>query len=237
MPVGDPAPFDAVASRYDELYRDRACQAEDRALRRLLRGPVARSDGLVLDVGCGTGWFPDHLAVTAAGYVGFDLSEKMVAATLDKHPDLAVLQGDLSGEWHPLLGGRRFDLVVSLWCAASYAPPWWFARQTAAHLRPGGEFFLMPHALGSSDPAGVRGDAYLPAECYGPSTGWAPWTKRGTLAAFRAAGLDVSVRNFCAGSPWVPESLPVALHSAVRALKRVVPADRAAFLLVTGRKP
>lgn len=68
-----------------------------------LAGPSLYEEGLVLDAGCGTGWWLDALArggvpgggVPQSRLVGVDLLEERVAAARERVPGAGVLQGDV----------------------------------------------------------------------------------------------------------------------------------------------
>jgi SAM-dependent methyltransferase len=216
-------PFDEVAARYDQLYVDEACMLEDFEVERVLR-PWARRARQVLDVGCGTGWYLDHLPAPLGAYLGADLSPAMLRRMQAKHEGAHATQLDMSERWafeSPLT--RAFDLVVSLWCSASYCSPEHFADESFELCAPGGHVFAMPHALGALGEHGVRDDAYLPGSCYAPETGWRPWKVEETRAAFVDAGYDaVTVQGFRdpadAWNLWPPDD------------------DAAAFLVVTAAR-
>lgn len=103
--MGNPVPFDRVAAGFDQLYSDKACRAEDRALLRLLRPVVEWSGQSVLDLGCGTGWFLDH-GLSPEFYLGTDISAAMVERANGKHTDRLFVVADAASEWpSPSPGG------------------------------------------------------------------------------------------------------------------------------------
>jgi SAM-dependent methyltransferase len=122
---GIPSIYDEVAVDYDARYDNPAAQAENDQIVKLIRlhfGPYAPT---TLDVGAGTGLLLD-LGVTAPGlYTGIDPSQGMLNELIRKHPKIrdiypARLEDviDTSDFSH-----RKFELVVSLFGAASYLPP------------------------------------------------------------------------------------------------------------------
>lgn len=134
-PKNAPAPYDSVAEVYDDLFSDEASLAEDRRLFDL----VGRAQGAVLDVGCGTGLFLDH--VKCASYVGIDPSTQMLERLANKHPNQVVYATGLER-----YVGPRADLVVSLYGAANYVPAYalqWIPRL----LHPGGRWFVVIYKL------------------------------------------------------------------------------------------
>lgn len=96
--MGDAEPFDRAAPGFDELYSDKACRAEDRALLRLLCPVVASSGQSVLDLGCGTGWFLDQ-GLDPEFYLGTDISPGMVVRANVKHPDRLFVVADAAADW------------------------------------------------------------------------------------------------------------------------------------------
>ena len=54
---------------------------------------VADADGSILDYGCGYGALVEHVADSSA-YVGYDLSEEMVAAARERHPGVRFTAGE-----------------------------------------------------------------------------------------------------------------------------------------------
>jgi SAM-dependent methyltransferase len=92
----------------DDRRRRRAWSAEnagniamrEEVLRTLLAlaPEVLASDGLVLDAGCGTGWWLERLAgegVAQSRMVGIDLLEQRVGAAQTRVPKARVLHGDV----------------------------------------------------------------------------------------------------------------------------------------------
>lgn len=125
-------PYDRVAESYDALWASPEAQAEDR---RIMEA-VAYQGGDVLDIGCGTGLFLDH--VKPEGYLGIDPSAGMLERLKAKHPAAEVIRTRFES-FAPL--GRTFDLIVGLYCA-SYIDPKTLKRIPRL-LKPGGRFFLM----------------------------------------------------------------------------------------------
>lgn len=72
--------YDTVAHAYDEAHKRPTDEAEDRAVQALL--PVPYLGGLVVDLGCGTGWAFRHLTRRWGRFLAIDPSIGM----LDRHP-------------------------------------------------------------------------------------------------------------------------------------------------------
>ena len=160
-----PAAYDSIADRYDDLFASEA----DRALERELMELLAYEKGGVLDIGCGTGMFLDH--VTPHHYVGIDPSKRMLAQHRRKHPwpdHVTVPTTFESFHWPD-----RFNLVVALFGAASYIDPPALAR-VPRMTAPRGRYFLMFYRDGYHPTVYDR--AELPAELprYGHSPEYLP---------------------------------------------------------------
>lgn len=84
--------FDAVAADYAALLPDLSVEAPlDRAVLGAFVEMVRQAgDGVVADVGCGTGRVAAHLAEQGLRVVGFDVSPRMVALARGAHRDVAV---------------------------------------------------------------------------------------------------------------------------------------------------
>jgi len=155
--------FDAYASYYDLLYKDKDYAGEVAFVHeQLLRqGGIA---GSLLELGCGTGRHALEFLKLGYAVSGVDLSENMVQQAVEraahmpegKKPDFRV------GDVRTARLGRKFDTVVSLFHVMSYQTQnsdLQAAFETAAdHLKPGGlflfDFWYGPAVL--SDPPAVR---------------------------------------------------------------------------------
>jgi SAM-dependent methyltransferase len=230
--MGNAQPFDAVARRYDRLYSDPACRAEDAALLRLLDRLLPGHCDAVLDVGAGTGWLADRRGYAFREYWALDISSEMLAVLASKHPDAKCVQADMAATWP--VPDAHFDAVLSLWCSASYCGPEQAAYEAVRCLRPGGVAVLMPHAPGAANPDGdgVRGDSYLPRECYNGTTGWRPWSPGDVRRALSRTGVRAKVEGFAA-SP-APKQLGERAHGIARSVRQALVPDRGCeFLVVT----
>lgn len=110
--------YNSVASEYSSLYSKPIYQAEDDHLKSILRPYF--NGGTVLDVGCGDGYFLDHIYPTSAqDYLGFDISTGMLAQARKRHPEHSFVERDME-EPLPFPGGY-FDRIVSLWLSFNYS--------------------------------------------------------------------------------------------------------------------
>lgn len=141
--------FDAYASYYDLLYRDKNYGAETAYVASLLEkhGVPRRS---VLELGCGTGGHAEHLARSGYEVHGVDLSERMLARAFERRnrSDKAVA-ARLSfgpGDVRNVRLDRKFDTVLALFNVMGYQVTDDDLRATfmtaAAHLHPGGVFLF-----------------------------------------------------------------------------------------------
>jgi ubiquinone/menaquinone biosynthesis C-methylase UbiE len=111
--------WDAVARSYDDLYRSAWSQSENQRVRRVLR-TLCPSNGIVLDVGCGTGLGHELLEGLNVAYYGIDPSVAMLNECLLNHPDARLTVGraaDLS-----TYGDSQFDCVIALFVVMSWEP-------------------------------------------------------------------------------------------------------------------
>jgi ubiquinone/menaquinone biosynthesis C-methylase UbiE len=116
--------YDAVASDYARLLPDVTTEAPlDRAVLAAFVEMVKQSgDGLVAEVGCGSGRVTAHLADAALRIVGLDLSPGMATVARSARPDLAfavahagalpIRSGALGGliAWYSLINLRTDHL-------------------------------------------------------------------------------------------------------------------------------
>jgi len=103
--------YDAVAEMYASTVDSKPWNAHyERPATLSLLPPLAGTS--VLDVGCGSGWYAEHMAGQGATVTSFDFSTKMVAMTRSRVGDrVKVLQADLA---QPLAfaSDAEFDLAV-----------------------------------------------------------------------------------------------------------------------------
>lgn len=119
--------FDAMASSYDKLYAGiEEVQAEDALVLGWLN-EVLSDTSAVLDVGCGTGWFPDNYPIDQRRYFGFDISKNMLHQAERKHREKFFLHGDMRESWpiYPtaMRSSKVQNTALCLWSAANYMSP------------------------------------------------------------------------------------------------------------------
>jgi SAM-dependent methyltransferase len=108
--------FNAYASYYDLLYKDKDYKSEGRYVVSLLNQNKLFS-GSMLELGCGTG---KHAAVFAdLGFVthGIDSSIFMIDQANDRKSDTNIFE---LGDVRSFRANKKFDAVVSLFHVASY---------------------------------------------------------------------------------------------------------------------
>lgn len=99
---------------------------------------LGRSDLRILDVGCGSGWFSAELARFGT-VVAVDLSDEVLLRAQKRYPMVTFVAGDFAGTD---LGGRGFDIVVSLEVLAHVSDQAAFVERISGLLVRGGELML-----------------------------------------------------------------------------------------------
>jgi SAM-dependent methyltransferase len=218
-----PTYYDTLAQHYDALYCDPASQYENGVVWEVLRRlDVANAD--VLDLGCGTGLLLD-LGFRPRRYLGVDVSAEMIARARRKYPEQCFTVGDMASPT-----AETFDVVVSLFGGVSQALH--VELSDLLHpLRPGGRFCLMVFADGKGDCKDWRkdrGSADAPAL---PSRYYSARGLRSALSGME----DVRIRGLNVCLP-VGFSFSTSRFVLNAILERLV-LSRAAYLIVTGRRP
>lgn len=133
--------YDAVASRYAELFSD---ILETLPLERALLAAFAdlvRAGGPVADIGCGPGHLTAHLHELGLDAFGIDLSSEMISLARQAHPDLKFDEGSMTAldvEDGTLGGVLAFYSVI-------HTPPAQLPgvfEEFARVLQPGGHLML-----------------------------------------------------------------------------------------------
>ncbi len=135
--------YDLIAPKYDSIFADQKSINEEVDLFDLLD-----IKGRVLDIGCGTGMFLDHMVGFFTDYVGIDPSKNMIEIAAQKHRYLSNVQFFNCKLEHFSLG--KFDTIVALFGSASYLSNIKRPHKTAIldMLAPGGTAYLMYYGQG-----------------------------------------------------------------------------------------
>lgn len=142
--------YDSETERYDEGYSSLACQAEDIFVHSLIAPHLF---GNVLDIGAGSGLLCEMQDIE--GYVGIDISSKMVKAAKDKFPSKKFAVADMGSLPY---ANEYFDTVVSLFGPLSYSlTPESLIKEITRVTKPGGHIILMPYTLRVGKNAGIEG--------------------------------------------------------------------------------
>lgn len=217
--------YDQAAAGYDQAYADPMHAAEDRWLRRWLGRRLPR-DGLVADLGCGTGWLVDQLQLPPDRYVGLDISPGMLAAARAKHPRHRFLEADMAA----VAQDRDLAAVVATWSLCYHPHPARVLTAAAAALAPGGVLLAVAY-----------GPGWRQAACFDQAPG--PPLRRLTPTALRwlaaAAGLEVEqVGGFRWSHPPRWPAAPAFLHRVWLPVEQATVHPRtAAYLLLSARRP
>lgn len=141
--------FDAYASYYDLLYRDKDYAAEAEYVASHIRRN-ARGAKRILELGCGTGGHAIHLAQMGYLVHGVDLSEAMLSRALARKdslpPEVAARLSFSKGDVRTVRTGETVDTVISLFHVMSYqvtnADVNAAFETASSHLRSGGLFLF-----------------------------------------------------------------------------------------------
>jgi len=138
--------FDAYATYYDLLYRDKDYEGEANFVQNLLSKHGVHS-GRILELGCGTGKHAALLAGMGYSVHGVDMSPAMVEAANARTPPQLTHQLKFEvGDVRTARVGGQFDAVISLFHVASYQTTnddlLAMFQTAAAHLKSGGIFLF-----------------------------------------------------------------------------------------------
>lgn len=181
--------YDGLASSYDDHFRRPVDHWEDDRLAWLLAPSVVGRS--VLDLGCGTGWVPDHL--DPSDYTGVDRSGPMLNELMRKHSRARVVKVTVGTPgWQGALPPRQWDTITCTW-ALQYLGDLGELLRLLSGLAPGGTLAL---------------HGYLPryrrrSHVISPVPAQLP-SRAAIRAATRAAGLSPPR---CAGTGALPDSL------------------------------
>ena len=219
--------YNFIADDYDNIFVDNLSKAEDKALLKILNPlvieAIATSNGLILDVGSGTGWLLDHINIPKTNYKGFDISTEMIACSSKKHNGYLFYPKDMKIKWT-----EKAKLVLSLWTVANYDTPKRQIRYTAQTLLPEGKALFVVHTYGFHREKRRASGKALPLDCY-EKDGWRLWTTTEIRQEAKIQGLKVKIIPFRHYKN-LPEWLPTFVHTLWIKLKKVNHAN-AVFLI------
>jgi len=191
LPRPVPAGIMARMSRMDSVDARRYDQGmwllEHARLRELRQRLVEQAQGLVLEIGTGTGANLPHYA-PGTQVIAVDLRpERLVAAQRKaRHAAIAVAAAD--AHWLPFAGGV-FDTVVATLVFCSLSQPAAGLAELRRVLRPGGRLLLLEHVRGQTRLTRLLTDGLHPlwfalqGECH---------LNRETAATVAAAGFRIT---------------------------------------------
>lgn len=143
----------------------------------------------VIDIGCGSGTFTELLRNAGCNVTGLDISTKLVAVGLAKHPGLDLIEGD--AENLPF-EDNTFDAALLSGLVHHFPDPRRLAAETRRVLRPGGRFMafdpnrMNPFMWLYRDPSSPL---YSPV---GVTENERPLLAAETAEIFRQAGFEVT---------------------------------------------
>ena len=110
--------YDDIACVYEDLYSSehnkKVIEYENAFLKNLMNHHYKDKD--ILDAGCGTGFLIDLLGLKEGGYVGYDISNKMIGEARKKYPRHKFVKMDFMES--NLL--NSFDFLFSIFSVSDY---------------------------------------------------------------------------------------------------------------------
>jgi ubiquinone/menaquinone biosynthesis C-methylase UbiE len=126
--------YDHIAGEFDSIMNRYDLERRLRVVFEQLLSKVILKDKLLLDVGCGTGFFSSAAAERGARVVSLDLGKNLLVETRRKGIDLVVAA---DGARMPI-PDSSFDVVISSECIEHTASPQDTVRELIRVLRRGG---------------------------------------------------------------------------------------------------
>jgi SAM-dependent methyltransferase len=137
--------FEQIAKNYAKIVDAKPIHVYYERPNLLALLPRNLIDLRVLDLGCGSGWYAEHLINHGAKVTAIDSSQTMVQLTKQRVPSCRVYLADLE---EPLecLRGNHFDIVLAP-LVIHYIKDWFqLFERLADFLRPDGNFVFSTHS-------------------------------------------------------------------------------------------
>jgi putative AdoMet-dependent methyltransferase len=194
--------FDDWAEHYDQSIQDESDFPFDgyrRVLDEITRAAGARRGMKLLDLGIGTGNLAARFAALGCDIWGVDFSAGMLAKTIKKLPNAALVKADLLGDWPPELD-HRFDRIVSAYVLHEFdlsTKVKLLQKLAERHLAAKGRIVIgdiaFPTSAALDEEHRKRADSWDEEEYY--------WAADEATDACRSAGLQVSYKQIssCGG--------------------------------------
>lgn len=222
----EPDGYDRLAEIYDSYHRDAKSLAENRWVAAFLKSFLPQ-EGLVADLGCGTGLLLELHPLPTSRYLGVDLSEGMLRLARRKHPGHRFAAGDMHGPIAALPDGSA-AAVVSLFGSPSYCELAPLRREVERVLAPGGRYWLM-----FCGPDYRQRSTYINKDGEAQVRRYSLDALRRTFAPDRVTGLGWAVDRLPAWTPAPVFDAWLRLEEAVVGRRRP---ESCWFLNVSGRK-
>jgi SAM-dependent methyltransferase len=176
--------YDLIAPGYDNAYQSSLHRVEDDVVSGILRNELP-DDGLIVDIGCGTGLAIRLGNIPSSRYLGIDISPGMLERARAQYPDHRFIQGDMI-DMETVEDGSA-AAVICLYGGVSYfANTRRLISRIRRALRPDGYIFLMFLGYGAVDNPSVILDATRSL--------WHPTSRKMLETLWRNAGFKIGVR-------------------------------------------
>ncbi len=112
--------FEAYATYYDIIYRDKDYEAESVFLELIFSKYLSNAVRSILDLGCGTGGHALILAERGYKVAGVDLSREMLKISGRKANERELSIEFIQGDVRKIKLNQKFDAVISMFAVMSY---------------------------------------------------------------------------------------------------------------------
>ena len=134
--------YNRLSKVYDRSYKEPIHKIEDEFVYKYL-AENGFADGMILDIGSGTGVLLNHIGIKPDNYIGLDISERMIEISTEKFPNHEFIRGTMS---NMPFDDESFECVISLFGSFSYSLN---HRKTVLEikrvLKPNGKFLIMAY--------------------------------------------------------------------------------------------